>query len=61
MPNKRRLKKKRARERLVKKRVQARRADIREEARLKKEVEDIQWELRDRITPIRNPKNDEEV
>ena len=61
MPSKRKLKKKKTRERLVKKKVQARRADIREEARLKKEVEDIQWENRERITPIRNPKNDEEV
>jgi hypothetical protein len=61
MPSKRKLNKKKTRERLVKKKVQARRADIREEARLKKEVEDMQWEHRERITPIRNPKNDEEV
>ena len=61
MPSKRKLNKQKPRERLVKKRVQARRADIREEARLKKEVEDMQWEHRERITPIRNPKNDEEV
>ena len=59
MPNKRRLKKKKARERLVKKRVQAWRADIRAEARLKIEVENIQWAHSDRITPIRNPKNNE--
>ena len=57
---KRKLKKKKQRERLAKKRVLDRRSDLREERRLQKEVERIQWEARERITPIRNPKNESE-
>ena len=56
---KRKLRKKKQRERLVRKKVLDRRSDLREERRLQKEVERIQWEARERITPIRNTKNDE--
>ena len=57
---KRKLRKKKQRERLARKKVLDKRADLREEARLKREIENLQWEHRERITPIRNPKNDEE-
>ena len=56
---KRKLRKKKQRERLVRKKVLDRRSDLREERRLQKEVERIQCEARERITPIRNTKNDE--
>ena len=56
---KRKLKKKKQRERLARKKVLDKRADLREEARLKREIENLQWEYRERITPIRNPKNNE--
>ena len=36
-----------------------RRMKIREEARLQKMIERIQWESRERITPIRNKSNEE--
>ena len=56
---KRKLKKKKQRERLVRKKILDKRSDLREERRLQKEVERIQWEARERITPIKNPKNNE--
>ena len=56
---KRKLRKKKQRERLVKKKVLDKRSDLREERRLQKEVERIQWDAREKITPIRNNKNDE--
>ena len=56
---KRKLRKKKQRERIVRKKVLDRRSNLREERRLQKEVERIQWEARERITPIRNTKNDE--
>ena len=40
--------------------MRKRRADIREEARLKREVEQIQWENRTKLTPYRNPSEEEE-
>ena len=57
---KRRLKKKKQRERLAKQRVLDRRTSLREENKLKKEIERIQWDNRERIIPIRNPKNESE-
>ena len=59
MTLKRKQKKKKQRERLAKKKVLDRCKSLREERKLKKEVERIQWDARERITPIRNPKNDE--
>ena len=56
---KRKLRKKKQRERLVRKKVLDKRSDLREERRLQKEVERIQWDAREKITPIRNNKNDE--
>ena len=61
MTLKRKQKKKKQRERLAKKKVLDGRKSLREERKLKKEVERIQWDARERITPIRNPKNDKEV
>ena len=61
MTLKRKQKKIKQRERLAKKKVLDRRKSLREERKLKKEVERIQWDARERITPIRNPKNDKEV
>ena len=58
MTLKRKQKKRKQRERLAKKKVLDRRNILREERKLKKEVERIQWDARERITPIRNPKND---
>ena len=40
--------------------MRKRRADIREEARLKREIEIIQWENRTKLTPYRNPSEEEE-
>jgi len=58
---KRKLRKKKQRERFARKKVLDKRSDLREERRLQKEVERIQWDARERITPIRNSRNDEEV
>ena len=52
-----RLQKKKAREKKSKLKVLRRREEIREFARLEKETDRIAWENRDRLTPIRNPKN----
>jgi len=60
MSNKRRLAKKKKREKEVRKRVLQRRGHIREQARLEKEIEDLKWENRERITPIRNNKEVDE-
>ena len=49
------LKKKKARERRAKSKVLSRRKIIRDTARLEKEADRIAWENRDRLTPIRNP------
>ena len=61
MSKKQKLRKKKQRERLARRKVLDRRSNLREERRLQKEVERIQWDARERITPIRNPKNNEEV
>jgi hypothetical protein len=55
---KRRLKKKKHRERQAKKRVLQRRAEIREIRKIDEETERIMRDAREKITPIRNPKND---
>ena len=55
---KRRLKKKKQRERQAKKRVLQRRAEIREIRKIDEETERIMRDAREKITPIRNPKND---
>jgi hypothetical protein len=55
---KRRLKKKKQRERQAKERVLHRRSEIRAVRRIDEETERIMWEARKKITPIRNPKND---
>ena len=60
MSNKRRLAKKKKREKEARKRVLQRRGHIREQARLEKEIEDLKWENRERITPIRNNKEVDE-
>ena len=52
--------KKKARERRSKKKILERRSDIREDRRLKKEVERLQWENRERITPIKKNKDEQE-
>ena len=56
----RKLKKKKQRERRAKDRVLRRRAEIREVSKFDKETERIMWDAREKIVPIRNPKNDEE-
>jgi hypothetical protein len=56
--SKKRLQKKKKREVRVKKKVAQRREEIREGKRIEKEIEKIRWDARERITPIRNPKND---
>ena len=55
---KRRLKKKKRRERQAKKRVLQRRTEIREVSKIDRETERMMWDAREKITPIRNPKND---
>ena len=60
MPNKRRLAKKKRREKEAHKRVLQRRKNTREMAKLEKEIEDLQWENRERITPIRKSKEVDE-
>ena len=59
MSKKQKLRKKKQRERLARRKVLDRRSNLREERRLQKEVERIQWDARERIPPIRNNKNDE--
>ena len=56
MTNRKRLAKKKKREKEAHKRVLQRRKYIREQAKLEKEIEDLKWENRDRLTPIRKHK-----
>ena len=49
--------KKKAREKKVKAKLLTTRTLKREERKLKKEIERIQWDNREKITPIRNPKD----
>tara|TARA_R100000008_G_C3449305_1_gene98504 strand:+ start:104 stop:283 length:180 start_codon:yes stop_codon:yes gene_type:complete len=55
--SKKREQKKQARKKRVKIKVLKRRTEIRKAAKLEKESDRIAWENRDRLTPIRNPKN----
>ena len=59
MPKKRDQKKK-AREKRVKQKLLRRRAFKREEKKLQREIEKIQWENRERLTPIRNTDKDKD-
>ena len=59
MPKKRDQKKK-AREKRVKQKLLRRRTLKREEKKLQREVEKIQWENRERLTPIRNTDKDKD-
>ena len=52
--------KKKKREKEARRRVLQRRKYIREQAKLEKEIEDLKWENRERITPIRNNKEVDE-
>ena len=60
MPSKKKLAKKKKREKAVRKKVFKRRQDIRKEAKLEREIENLKWEHRERLTPIRNNKDVEE-
>tara|TARA_Y100000310_G_C20563732_1_gene754405 strand:- start:352 stop:534 length:183 start_codon:yes stop_codon:yes gene_type:complete len=60
MSNKKRLAKKKKREKAVRKKVLDRRQRIREEAKLEREIENLKWEHRERLIPIRNNKDVEE-
>ena len=51
--NKKKCRKKAANKKARYKKMQQRRADIRQEAREKKEIEHLRWKNRSRITPIR--------
>ena len=55
------IQKKKKRETVAKARVTRRRNELRESKKIEKEIERVRWEARDRLTPIRNPKNDQEV
>ena len=55
------IQKKKKRETVAKARVARRRNELRESKKIEKEIERVRWEARERLTPIRNPKNDEEV
>ena len=55
------LQKKKKRETVAKARVVKRRNELRESKKIEREIERVRWEARERLTPIRNPKNDEEV
>ena len=57
--DRKKLQKKKKREVRAKKKVIQRREEIREGKRIEKEIERLQWENRERLTPIRNPKNNE--
>ena len=52
------IQKKKKRETIAKARVAKKRNELRESKRIEKEIEKIQWEARERLTPYRNPKND---
>jgi len=53
------LRKKKNREAKVKKKVAQKRDEIREGNRIEKEIEKVRWDARERLTPYRNPKNNE--
>ena len=53
------LKKKKNREKIARERVLSRRKHIREEAKLERERERLEWKYRDRIEPIRKNKEKE--
>jgi hypothetical protein len=53
------LRKKKNREKIARERVLNRRKHIREEAKLEKERERLEWKHRDRIEPIRKNKEKE--
>ena len=55
-----RRRKKEAKKKARTEKMRKRRYDITEEARLKREVETIQWENRTKLTPYRNPSKEEE-
>ena len=55
--SKKQERKKKAREKKVKAKLLTTRTLKREERKLKKEIERIQWDNREKITPIRNPKD----
>ena len=55
------IQKKKKRETVAKARVAKRRNELRESKKIEREIERVRWEARERLTPIRNPKNDEEV
>ena len=57
---KKRDKKKKAREKRVKKTLLRRRTLKREEKKLQREIEKIQWDNRERLTPIRNTDKDKD-
>ena len=60
MPSRRRLSKKKRREKEAHQRVLRKRKFIREEAKLEREVENLKWEHRERIVPIKKNKEVEE-
>ena len=53
------IRKKKNREAKARKKVVKRREEIREGKSIEREIEKIRWEARDRLTPYRNPKNNE--
>ena len=53
------IQKKKKREAIAKARVTKRRDETREAKRIEKQIERMKWEARERLTPIRNPKNNE--
>ena len=55
------IQKKKKRETVAKARVAKRRNELRESKKIEREIERVRWEARERLTPIRNPKNDEEM
>ena len=60
MSSRRRLAKKKKREKEAHQRVLRKRKSLREEAKLEREVENLKWEHRERIVPIRKNKEVEE-
>jgi len=57
---KRKQKKLRQKKERAKRRVLARRKVTRDKAKLEKEVKRIQWENRERLTPVRNNEKEED-
>jgi len=58
--NKRQVAKSQKRKKIVKKRVIARRAKHREEAKENREIERLEWKYRERQTPLRKAKEDQD-